>query len=513
MSSSTAIPEPQYRRRWLVLLVIGLAQLMVVLDLTIVNVALPSAQGALGFSTDARQWVVTAYALAFGSLLLFGGRLGDLWGRKWMFVAGLVGFAIASAIGGAADSFAMLVAARAVQGVFAALLAPSALGLLTTTFTDPAERGKAFGVFGAIAGGGSALGLLLGGALTQLVSWRLCMFVNLAIALPAIAGALRLIINQPPQRQLRIDVPGAAVASAGLFALVYGFSNAELHGWSATLTIAMLAAAVLLLVCFVVLEARVAEPLLPLRVVRDRARGGAYLALLIGSGAIFSVFLFLTYFLQRTLNMDPVQTGLAFLPLTVGVVLSSTISNIKLVGRFGPRPVMPGGMIICAGALVWLAQLTETSSYFGHVLPALVVLGVGYGATNAPAFFTATGRVERRDAGIAAAMANTSQQVGGAIGAAALSTIFASAVSSDARLHPVAIATVHGYSTAFWVAAGTFTAGALTVAALIPNRRRAATQPAAPATRVRRVADLTTEQAPAAVAGHGSLDTHLNSSE
>jgi hypothetical protein len=345
------------------------------------------------------------------------------------------------------------------------------------------------------------------------VSWRLCMFVNLAIALPAIAGALRLIINQPPQRQLRIDVPGAAVASAGLFALVYGFSNAELHGWSATLTNAMLAAAVLLLVCFVVLEARVAEPLLPLRVVRDRARGGAYLALLIGSGAIFSVFLFLTYFLQRTLNMDPVQTGLAFLPLTVGVVLSSTISNIKLVGRFGPRPVMPGGMIICAGALVWLAQLTETSSYFGHVLPALVVLGVGYGATNAPAFFTATGRVERRDAGIAAAMANTSQQVGGAIGAAALSTIFASAVSSDARLHPVAIATVHGYSTAFWVAAGTFTAGALTVAALIPNRRRAATQPAAPATRVRRVADLTTEQAPAAVAGHGSLDTHLNSSE
>ena len=469
----------------MVLVVIGLAQLMVVLDLTIVNVALPSAQRALHFSTDARQWVVTAYALAFGSLLLLGGRLGDLWGRKWTFVGGLVGFSIASAIGGAATSFTMLVAARAVQGVFAALLAPSALGLLTTIFTDPAERGKAFGVFGAIAGGGSALGLLLGGALTQAVSWRLCMFVNLAIALPAIAGALRLIVNQPPQLKPRIDLPGTAVASAGLFALVYGFSNAELHAWSAPLTIVLLAAAGLLLSGFVLLESRVASPLLPLRVVSDRARGGAYLALLIGSGAIFSVFLFLTYFLQRTRGMDPVQTGLAFLPLTVGVVLSSTVSNTRLVGRFGPRPVMASGMMIGAGALVWLAQLTASSGYFAHVLPALVVLGVGYGATNAPAFFTATARVRRQDAGIASAMANTSQQVGGAIGAAALSTIFASAVRSDARLHSLPVATVHGYSTAFWVAAAAFVSGSLIVAALIPRRRAlgAAPDPSGPGRR------------------------------
>lgn len=471
MTSSRVDPAVQHQRRWLVLVVIGLAQLMVVLDLTIVNVALPSAQHALGFSTDARQWVVTAYALAFGSLLLFGGRLGDLWGRRWTFIAGLAGFAVASAIGGAAGSFAMLVAARAVQGVFAAALAPSALGLLTTTFTDPAERGKAFGVFGAIAGGGSALGLLLGGALTQAVSWRLCMFVNLAFALPAVGGALRLIVNQPPQRRPRIDLPGAAVASAGLFALVYGFSNAELHGWSAPLTAVMLAAGVLLLSGFVALESRIAEPLLALRVVRDRARGGAYLALTIGSGAIFSVFLFLTYFLQRTRGMDPVQTGLAFLPLTVGVVLSSTTSNIRLVGRFGPRPVMATGMMICAGALAWLAQLTASSSYVAHVLPALVVMGVGYGATNAPAFFTATARVARRDAGVASATANTSQQVGGAIGAAALSTIFAGAVRSNAHLHPLASATVHGYTTAFWVAAGAFAVGSLIVGALIPSRR------------------------------------------
>ncbi len=304
------------------------------------------------------------------------------------------------------------------------------------------------------------------------------------------------------------------MASTGLFALVYGFSNAELHGWLASLTIAMLAAAVVLLVGFVVLESRVGEPLLPLRVVRDRARGGAYLALMIGSGAIFSVFLFLTYFLQRTRGMDPVQTGLAFLPLTVGVVLSSTISNVKLVGRFGPRPVMAGGMLICAGALAWLTQLTASSGYFGHVLPALVVLGVGYGATNAPAFFTATARVARRDAGIASAMANTSQQVGGAIGAAALSTIFASAVSSDAHLHPLAVATVHGYSTAFWVAAGTFAAGGVIVAALIPGGRRLTTQPAALAPEsARPLAGLTADQLPSPATGRALFETRLNSSK
>jgi EmrB/QacA subfamily drug resistance transporter len=472
MTSSPAGPELRYERRWLVLAVIGLAQLMIVLDLTIVNVALPSAQRALGFSTDARQWVVTAYALAFGSLLLPGGRLGDLLGRKWTFVGGLLGFSVASAIGGAAGSFAILVAARAVQGAFAAILAPSALGLLATTFTEPSERGKAFGIFGAIAGGGSALGLVLGGVLTQAVSWRLCMFVNLVLALPAAGAALRLIANQRPRQRPRLDIPGTAVASAGLFALVYGFSNAELHGWPAPLTIGMLVAAAALLSAFVVVESRAAQPLLPPRVVADRARGGAYLALMVGSISLFSVFLFLTYFLQRTRGMNPVETGLAFLPLTLGVVAASTTSNTKLVSRFGPRPVMAAGMAVGAGAMVWLAQLTPSSGYFGHVLAPLVVLGLGYGATNGPSYFTATANIDRRNAGVASATANASQQIGGAIGAAVLSTIFASAVSSDAHLRSLQAATVHGYTTAFWVAAATFAAGAAVVGALIPGRRR-----------------------------------------
>ena len=472
MTSSPLGPELQYVRRWLVLAVIGLAQLMIVLDLTIMNVALPSAQRALGFSTDSRQWVVTAYALAFGSLLLLGGRLGDLWGRKWTFVGGLLGFSIASAIGGAASTFAMLVAARAVQGVFAALLAPSALGLLTTTFTEPTERGKAFGIFGAIAGGGSALGLLLGGVLTQAISWRLCLFVNLALALPAAAAALRLIANQRPQRRPRIDLPGTAASVAGLFALVYGFSNAELHGWAAPLTIGMLVAAAILLSAFAVVESRAAEPLLPLRVVADRARGGAYLALMTGSGAIFSVFLFLTYFLQRTRGMNPIETGLAFLPLSAGVVAAAAMSNIKLIGRFGPRPVIAAGMTLGAAALAWLTQLTPSSGYLGHVLVPLVVLGLGYGATVAPAIFTATANIDRNSAGVGSAMANASQQIGGAIGAAALSTIFASAVRSDAHLHSLQAATVHGYTAAFWAAAAIFAVGALIIAGLIPGRRR-----------------------------------------
>lgn len=436
------------------------------------NVALPSAQRALGFSTDARQWIVTAYALAFGSLLLVGGRLGDLFGRKWTFVGGSLGFSIASAIGGGASSFAMLVTARAVQGIFAAILAPSALGLLTATFTDPSERGKAFGVYGAIAGGGGALGLLLGGVLTQAVSWRLCLFVNLVLALPAAVTGLRLFANQRPSRRMRIDLPGAVAGSAGLFALVDAFSNAELQGWSNPVTIGMLVVAAVVSGAFVAVESRAAQPLLPLRVVAHPARAGAYLALMIASGAIFSVFLFLTYFLQRTRGMDPIQTGLAFLPLTLGVVLSSTTSNIKLVGRFGPRPVMATGMAICAGALAWLAQLSPASGYAGHVLAPLVVLGLGYGATSTPALSTATAGVDRRDAGIASGMASTARQVGGAIGAAGLSTIFASAVSSDARLHSLSIATVHGYTTAFWVAAGTFAVGAILVGALVPSRRR-----------------------------------------
>jgi EmrB/QacA subfamily drug resistance transporter len=445
---------------------LGIAQLMVILDATIVNIALPSAQKALGFSNENRQWVVTAYALAFGSLLLLGGRLGDLFGRKWTFVVGLIGFAGASAIGGAAQSFGVLVAARALQGAFGAILAPSALGLLTTTFTDPDERGKAFGIFGAIAGGGAALGLLLGGILTQLLSWRWCLYVNLLFAIPAAASAMVLLVNQPHPQRARIDIPGVLTVTAGLFGLVFGFSNAETNGWGEPLTIFALTAGAALIVLFVVLESRVPHPLLPLRVVLDRDRGGAYLAIGISGAGMFGVFLFLTYYLQQTLGFTPIQTGLAFLPMSAMIMATATTATTKLVPRVGPRPLVSTGMVLASIAMALLAQLKVDSTYAAHVLPPLLVMGVGLGLIFAPAMSTATLGVDVSDAGVASAMVNTSQQIGGSIGTAVLSTIFTGAVTGYATTHvrspalPLEAA-MHGYTTAFWCSSAVFVVGAV----------------------------------------------------
>ena len=485
MTSDRAAPVvgsdgSQFERRWWILVVIGLAQLMVVLDATVVNIALPSAQRALHFSNDNRQWVVTAYALAFGSLLLLGGRLGDLFGRKWTFIGGLVGFSIASGIGGAAGSFPMLVGARAAQGAFGAILAPSALALLTTTFENIDERRKAFGVFGAISGAGAAFGLFVGGVLTQVFSWRLTLFVNLAIALPAALAALWLLVNERRGERPALDLPGATAVSLGLFALVYGFSNAETHSWSDPTTIIMLIASAVLLGTFVALESRARHPLLPLRILADRARGGSYLAVGIATGAMFGAFLFLTYFLQNTKGYTPIQTGLAFLPLpAVLVATSMTVQNV-LLKRVGPRPLMTIGLLLGAGGMAWLAQLTPTASYGTQVLPALLLLGVGIGSTSPPAMFTATYNVPPADAGVASAMVNTMQQAGGAIGAAGLSTIFASAVSSYLHTHTpspqlTSAAAVHGYTTAFWVAAAIFATGAILVGSLVPSIKPRAT--------------------------------------
>src|SRR6266852_3227009 len=285
-------------RRWLVLVVAAVAQLMLVLDGTIVNIALPSAQQALGFSNGDRQWVVTAYALSFGSLLLVGGRLGDIFSRKWVFITSLVGFAIASAIGGAAGSFAVLVTARALQGAFGAVLAPSALGTLVSMFNDPRERGRAFGVFGSVAAGGGAVGLILGGVLTEYLSWRYCLYVNLVFAAIAVAGALAYIRSSRPAARPRMDWPGAVLACAGLFLIVFGFSRAETSGWTAPLTIGSLVLGLVLLAGFVLAEQRSSHPLLPLRVILDRTRGGSYVAVGISGIAIFGTFLFLTYYLQ-----------------------------------------------------------------------------------------------------------------------------------------------------------------------------------------------------------------------
>jgi EmrB/QacA subfamily drug resistance transporter len=464
-------------RRWLVLVVVAIAQLMVVLDATIVNIALPSAQRALGFPNSDRQWVVTAYALAFGSLLLVGGRLGDMFNRKWVFITGLVGFALASAVGGAAGSFVILVTARALQGVFGALLAPSALGTLVSTFRDPRERGRAFGVFGSVAAGGGGIGLILGGLLTQYLSWRYCLYVNLVFAAIAVAGALAYIRTRRPPARPRMDWPGTVLACAGLFLIVFGFSHAETSGWTSALTLGSVILGPVLLAGFVAAEQRSTHPLLPLRVIADRTRGGSYLAVFISGIAIFGTFLFLTYYLQLIKNESPLTTGLLFLPMIGCILISSNLSSIVLLPRAGPRAIIAAGMLLGAGGMAYLTQVSVTSSYVAAVLPALLILGLGFGLIFAPAINTATTGVRRADSGVASALVNTMQQVGGSIGTSALSTVALTATASYLVAHHAspaapAIAATHGYTLAFTISAALLGLGCILAVVLLPSRHR-----------------------------------------
>lgn len=461
-----------HRLRWFSLAVLGLAQLMVVLDATIVNIALPAAQRSLGFSDGDRQWVVTAYALAFGSLLLLGGRLSDLFGRRNTFMIGLVGFAVMSAVGGAAGSFGMLIAARAGQGVFAALLAPSALSLLAVTFTRADERAKAFGIFGAIAGGGGALGLLLGGMLTEWASWRWCLYVNLAFALVALVGAWFLLDRTPSEHRPRLDIPGTLAVSAALFSVVYGFAHAESSGWGNAVTAGFLAAGVVLLGVFVWLQQRVEHPLLPLRIILDRTRGGAYLSVFLTGTGMFAVFLFLTFYLQTVLGYTPIVTGLAFLPMVAGMMVAATSSTAVFLPRIGPRVLMTTGMVVAALGMLLLTQIGLDSTYAVHILPGLIVTGSGMGMVFAPGMQSAITGVRPEDSGVASATVNTMQQVGGSIGTALLSTIAATAMSDfmvghAPTPHTAALAAVHSYTTTFWWAAGIFAVGAVVAAVLV----------------------------------------------
>jgi EmrB/QacA subfamily drug resistance transporter len=479
---------PDHDRRWLILGVIGIAQLMVILDVTIVNIALPSAQADLGFSDDGRQWVITAYALAFGSLLLLGGRIADLFGRKWTFVVGLLGFAGASALGGAAQSFGLLVGARALQGVFGAVLAPAALSILATTFTDPAERSKAFGIYAAIAGTGGAVGLLLGGALTELLDWRWCLYVSIAFAVPAAIGGTRLMQHVPTPSRPRLDLPGTVAASAGLFALVFGLSRADTDGWGEPITIGFLSASAVLLLGFVALQRRVAHPLLPLRIVTDRNRAGSFLAIALAGAGIFGVFLFLTFYLQSTKGMSPLETGVAFIPMNLSIMFTAVTVTTRVLDRTGPRPLVPAGMASAALGMVLLTRIGVDTGYVSHVLPSLILVGMGLGLIFASSFATATLGVPPHDSGVASAMVNTSQQVGGAIGTALLSTVAASAVtdfvaSNGATPAVLREAAVEGYITAFWWAAGLFALGAVVCGALLrpgvrPEKAHGAPEPA-----------------------------------
>ncbi|MFF1509264.1 MFS transporter [Streptomyces sp. NPDC058326] len=475
--SSMTHPDPG---RWKALVFIALAQLMVVLDATIVNIALPSAQQDLGISDGNRQWVITAYALAFGGLLLFGGRIADLWGRKRTFVVGLIGFAAASALGGAATGEAMMLGARALQGAFGALLAPAALSLLAVTFTDAKERAKAFGIYGAIAGGGGAVGLILGGFLTEYLNWRWTFFVNIPFAVVAAVGAY-LVVREPAGGRNRstLDIPGVILSTLGLVALVYGFTRAESEGWSDAGTVGLFIGSGLLLIAFVVTESLVKSPLLPLRVLTDRNRGGVYLSLGLAVIAMFGLFLFLTYYLQIVKGYSPVMTGFAFLPMIVGMIAGSTQIGTRLMTRVPPRLLMAPGFLTAGVGMLLLTQLEVGTSYAGLILPAQLLLGLGMGTAFMPAMSLATLGVDPRDAGVASAMVNTSQQVGGAIGTALLNTIAASATTAYLADHAAGATTpagqrllqlqgmVEGYTAAIWWAVGILVVSAAIAFALI----------------------------------------------
>ncbi|GHE54792.1 EmrB/QacA subfamily drug resistance transporter [Streptomyces sp. 2132.2] len=493
--SKTAAPAPLAAdpSRWKALVFIALAQLMVVLDATIVNIALPSAQTDLGISDGNRQWVITAYALAFGGLLLFGGRIADKWGRKNAFIVGLIGFALASALGGAANGEAMMLGARALQGAFGALLAPAALSLLAVMFTDAKERAKAFGIYGAIAGGGGAVGLILGGFLTEYLNWRWTFFVNIPFAIIAAVGAW-MIIREPAGGRNRapLDIPGVILSTTGLVALVYGFTRAESAGWSDALTVTMFVASAVLLAAFVFVESRVKSPLLPLRVLLERNRGGVYLSLGLAVIAMFGLFLFLTYYLQVVKGFSPVKTGFAFLPMIAGMITGSTQIGARLMTRVAPRLLMGPGFLLAATGMLLLTQLEVGSSYPALILPAQLLLGLGMGTAFMPAMSLATHGVNPADAGVASAMVNTSQQVGGAIGTALLNTIAASATTAYLTDHAAAVAAggpaaklvqaqamVEGYSSAIWWAVGILVASATIALTLITTGRPGAGGPVA----------------------------------
>lgn len=457
--------------RWRALLVIAIAQLMVVLDASIVNIALPSIQADLGITDANRQWVVTGYTLAFGGLLLLGGRIADFWGRKRAFMTGLLGFAGASAIGGLSQNQEMLFAARAFQGVFAALLAPAALSLISTTFSDSKERAKAFGVYGGLSAGGAAIGLILGGLLTQYASWHWCLLVNVPIAIAAYLLAIPNVKESKASGDTRYDVPGAITSTLGLVSLVYGITQAGNLGWSDPTTLTWFGAAVALLVTFFAIENRTSHPLLPMNIILDRNRGASYLTSFIVGAGLFGMFLFLAYFFQGILQYSPVKAGLLFLPFSVGVGISAGIASVALP-KFGPRYVSFIGLVLATTGMLLLTKLEPASAYISDILPALVVLSLGMGLVFVPISATALFGVGNHDAGVASAVLNTAQQIGGALGTAFLNTIAVTATANyfaNNMIDPadpanggvVAFGLTEGFTTAFTWSAGFMILGAV----------------------------------------------------
>ena len=464
--SQTSQPATLDPTRWRTLFVVAIAQLMIVLDSSIMNIAIPSAKVDLGISDANQQWVITAYTLAFGSLLLLGGRIGDYMGRKKIFLIGLIGFAAASALGGIATTQGLLFGARALQGVFGALLAPAALAIISVTFTVPAERAKAFGVIGAISGGGAAIGLILGGTLTEYFSWRWCLGVNTPIAIGAAILAIKFVRESKAGGNNTYDIPGVLTATAGLFSLTYGFNEAATKGWSDSLTISFLAVAVALLIIFVLIEMRVKNPLMPLRVITERNRGGSYLGSLVVGAGLFSMFLFLGLYLQVILGYTPLKSGFAFLPFTAGIIVFAGIAS-QLLPKVGPKRLMVPGLIAAGIGLLMLTRITPDTSYVTHVLPSLLIMSSGMALVFIPLTSTSLHAVSQHDTGVASAMLNTSQQIGGSLGTALLNTVAATAAATYTaansqlgdKLMPFAM--THGFTVAFKFSAVLLFAGAV----------------------------------------------------
>ena len=423
-------------RLGLALLVIATAQLMVVLDATIVNVALPHIQQALGFSGTGLEWVVNAYAITFGGLLLLGGRAGDIFGRRRVFVFGLLLFSGASLLGGFATSEWWLLTARAVQGAGGAVIAPTALALITTNFPQGQERNRAFSVYASMAGAGAAVGLVLGGVLTTYASWRWVFFVNVPIGILVAAAAPR-VLAESPRRSGRIDWAGAVTGCGGVALLVYGLSKAAtgadgVSHWGDAQVLASLTASVVLLVSFVLIEMRSSHPLLPMRVLADRNRAGAYLIMLCIATGLFGLFFFLTLFIQNVLGYSAIRTGIAYLPFAVGVVIASALAA-PLVARIGPRPLILAGCAMVAGGMFWFSRLTEHAGYASHLLGPQLVSSFGLGFVFVPLALVALHKVAEQDSGVASSLLNAAQQVGGAVGLALLGTVAWTAVADSAR--------------------------------------------------------------------------------
>ncbi|MFD3842385.1 MFS transporter [Streptomyces sp. NPDC058642] len=472
-------------RRW-TLLAVSAAQLLVVLDGTIVNIALPSAQQALEMSDASRQWAITAYALAFGGLLLIGGRVSSALGHRRTFIIGLLGFAGASALGGAAVSPEMLFGARALQGVFAAGLAPAGLSLLTITFTEPRERGRAFGVFAAVGAAGSAIGLIAGGLLTEYVGWRWCLYINTPLALLAVLGATLVARDRPGRESKGLDVPGALLSTAGFVAVVYAFNEAASLGWGSGKVLALLAGGALLLAAFVAVELRTPRPLVPMRILLHRARGGAFLAITLMFVAMFGFYLFMSYYTQTILGYSPVEAGLTLIINALATLLASTLIAGRLHGRVSPATLILPGLLAAAGGIFLLTRLTpQSTEIFGlYLVPALLLTGLGLGLVMPPTASLATADMDWQDIGAASAAYNAGQQLGAALGTALFNTLAASAAASYLAAHPQAAAgagAVRGYTTALAAAAGILLVATLITAPLVLARwgRQRAEEPKA----------------------------------